>query len=962
MVIPTVDEVWADFNVDGSVHEPVKQDIRRLLRFIQAIGETNGMKTYPTAAAMNADLTQPDGQAALIYADPTATNNYPTVWTWNDAGNIWVAGVDRISSLGTAVTLIQSIMRRVVVLAGEITIDRINMLGGGTNQMYVPQNVFIDVPSASASNLTILPASTELAGTVKIAIPQGIRCFAYLDLTNNSYNIIQATGGDFTLPGLNIDKIVPLIVFPATNGRYASPFKVRELSPPEKGTSFLPLRPIVHSRAEDKVLIPGGSYRSASSSVVTHTVAGGAAYEEFSLSSSASNPITYWFNIKTNAYVATAAAAEPFNIDPTFGIVLGYSFGSEFWSPWPHVGMMGEGVGLNSFNLSKLPSQAPKVQIASNAHIVVITEPNLLALGFTEGMANNNSSSPLPAYGDYLPDTRWPARAFFRTWIQTSVDDDFGTPRIWFVKEPEFGSASNSFPLSLEKKLSSKAAIYSAAFTIPNPALATNPNGPWSYWFGGTGGVAATADRYAVTGNQFDNLTPGVKWLERNDFPTIQNTPNRVKSLEGQVTSAIADPDPKSLMPGAIYLADGRPQSLYHDGMFEVRVADVKFRATLMSVGDADDMASAGTTGKPTYTHPVPPLGALEVRADNLGPAGRVVARKNSDNAIGAVRPNRHFVSDWFEVRKAAADQRVAGSPPTARPLTFLGIGDSLNGNTHHIILKAILEDMGFDANFVGTIGASFGALNEGRGGGSGQALIGKFTGGGVGEIVIAPGAPAWAAYMALGEDPAVSPNKLQFNPVLRAATGGDPAGRIFNGNIIDFQNYLTRSAQPEPDVFMFGLGTGDINHNLTNPAQAVDDILQWLEVVYGTIRDQFGTNKDMMFWMPALPRGNGSGQDASETRWPTLQVPVIKAMIDWARDKADDHLAFVPAYLFLDPVAPWYGNGVPGKEVIISTDPLTGAMDVDWLDNIHYDNYGRHQVSEQLAAAIAWHLGVRLS
>jgi len=65
MAIPTVDDVWADFNPDGSVHEPVKQDIRRLLRFIQAIGETNGMKTYPNATAMNADTTQPDGQAAL---------------------------------------------------------------------------------------------------------------------------------------------------------------------------------------------------------------------------------------------------------------------------------------------------------------------------------------------------------------------------------------------------------------------------------------------------------------------------------------------------------------------------------------------------------------------------------------------------------------------------------------------------------------------------------------------------------------------------------------------------------------------------------------------------------------------------------------------------------------------------------------------------------------------------------
>ncbi|MFE0754185.1 hypothetical protein ACFW16_09550 [Inquilinus sp. NPDC058860] len=99
MAIPTVDEVWADFNLDGSVKEPAKQDIRRLLRFIQAIAEANGMKTYPNKAAMDADLTQPDGKPALLWADPVEANNYPTVWVWDDGGNRWIEGVDRISGL-----------------------------------------------------------------------------------------------------------------------------------------------------------------------------------------------------------------------------------------------------------------------------------------------------------------------------------------------------------------------------------------------------------------------------------------------------------------------------------------------------------------------------------------------------------------------------------------------------------------------------------------------------------------------------------------------------------------------------------------------------------------------------------------------------------------------------------------------------------------------------------------------
>lgn len=101
MDIPTVEQVWADFNVDGSVHVPDKQDIRRLLSFIMALAEAAGIgaKKYATKAAMNADLSQNDGTIGLIYADPVDANNFPTLWYWNDAGNVWVMGVDRISSL-----------------------------------------------------------------------------------------------------------------------------------------------------------------------------------------------------------------------------------------------------------------------------------------------------------------------------------------------------------------------------------------------------------------------------------------------------------------------------------------------------------------------------------------------------------------------------------------------------------------------------------------------------------------------------------------------------------------------------------------------------------------------------------------------------------------------------------------------------------------------------------------------
>jgi hypothetical protein len=99
MAIPTPDQIWADFNNDGSVKEPAKQDIRRWSRYVEALAKSVGMKTYVDKATMDADLTQADGQAALIYADPVDANNFPTVWVWDDGANDWIQGTDRIGEL-----------------------------------------------------------------------------------------------------------------------------------------------------------------------------------------------------------------------------------------------------------------------------------------------------------------------------------------------------------------------------------------------------------------------------------------------------------------------------------------------------------------------------------------------------------------------------------------------------------------------------------------------------------------------------------------------------------------------------------------------------------------------------------------------------------------------------------------------------------------------------------------------
>jgi hypothetical protein len=124
MVYPTIEEVWADFNADGSVKEPAKEEIRRLMRIIQAIALASGMKTYPNKAAMNADTTQDDGKPALLWADPVEANNYPTVWVWNDGPNQWIAGLDRITPL----QLVLNVLAAAIIPNSKLSVGGVDLI------------------------------------------------------------------------------------------------------------------------------------------------------------------------------------------------------------------------------------------------------------------------------------------------------------------------------------------------------------------------------------------------------------------------------------------------------------------------------------------------------------------------------------------------------------------------------------------------------------------------------------------------------------------------------------------------------------------------------------------------------------------------------------------------------------------------------------------------------------------
>ncbi|PHQ63198.1 MAG: hypothetical protein COC10_07525, partial [Sphingobium sp.] len=114
--------VYRDHAVQGvassGINEPLKADIRALGGLIeQAIG-TMGLGssidvTYPTRAALDADLAHGEGAVGLVYADAAAANNDLYVKSGASGGGSW-----------TATTALHSIMDAL----GQPYLDGINAL------------------------------------------------------------------------------------------------------------------------------------------------------------------------------------------------------------------------------------------------------------------------------------------------------------------------------------------------------------------------------------------------------------------------------------------------------------------------------------------------------------------------------------------------------------------------------------------------------------------------------------------------------------------------------------------------------------------------------------------------------------------------------------------------------------------------------------------------------------------
>ncbi len=354
-----------------------------------------------------------------------------------------------------------------------------------------------------------------------------------------------------------------------------------------------------------------------------------------------------------------------------------------------------------------------------------------------------------------------------------------------------------------------------------------------------------------------------------------------------------------------IYLRNLMPQrsdEAHARGVFASNGASDGSRMTYVVTGDDDlplDLSRAG------------PTAVLSLRA-----AGKDSGLRNALNLLVAQAPN---------------------PIPAAAP-SILMIGDSITNRGMAQLVKNRLSAWGATATMVGTlIGSAEGSASTVMDGDLGEGREGWEFGDHTYAVtdraqIIAPGDEA--AYLAMAKDQA-----REYNPFVRAATGGDPGEFVKNGHIFDFGFYLSRFSIAAPDIVMIGLGTNDIRDRVAEGlAEAVTDNLS---IMHQQIRAAAPAAR-IFIWFPPAPRS--PDRDAL---WAEKYVPLIRALIAYQRGAADPGLFIVPAWAMASQEVGW-------RLLDPAADPATGVASSTLADDVHPVDVARQQIAEVLASYIA--------
>lgn len=530
-----------------------------------------------------------------------------------------------------------------------------------------------------------------------------------------------------------------------------------------------------------------------------------------------------------------------------------------------------------------------------------ITDAALVALGFTRGFNDPTSYNPL--YGAVLPDAV-PGRWFFaRFYLQSDKDNDFGT-----AQRANLRSSGNSQSViaaaTKVRQLSARAAEFIVWGQVPLPTVAADPIDRII-----CGVIGGTGRDIRVCGVQIGYGASGRAWVRRDDYPLANQALNeRLRVLQ----SAIDVPTSVDLLyPKDMWLFSGRSIPLYPDQVIQQT-----------SEGVGHELVLAWTdTANSNRPRVLASERMIDLDGNDLPASIKMYcrARAQSDRNI--------HKRQTINVHKALPTALNGKSPKV------LMIGDSLTDYTGTVPgVKRKLTSLGATPTMLGTITCQETAEDSSR---TGATALGegrrsrRFSDYTYAEtdILTPVAAGNEAAYLALSSD-----NRRTNNPFLRASTSDDSADLVRNGYVFDVAFYLSRFSFSTPDFIIINLGT--------NADVTWQETLDGIRILHTQARAA-APNAYIAFIANAMAF-NAEGF----TRHTANNVPLIKALLDYAVAAADGKLTVLPMFA--------HQSREAGFQFTISSTDSRGVATLNFNNTLHFVTEGVEQYAEVVAAWIA--------
>lgn len=872
---------------DGPQSDPANPDksaIRHIGEVVQSsvTASSSGILRADTLAQLNTTPGAQVNAAGQVFNDPTPANNGEYRWT----GSAWSRVGPLIDTTALQGNIDKANAWSIFANSGPLLLDASGVVDGNA-YLYVPTRKFYS-KGINAIDLDVGTVATGFPGYERIAIGRFRETggsqfqFVYYDLDDTA-SPVKVTQYNTFPPSDRPARIVELITI-ASNGFYSSPLRVVEISGTDGGI-IAPMGAIVHEK--DAILIPSFyQYHNTSNFGVVAPPDGTSRYFEFA--GTPDNLRRYFYDNMAdviNSGDATKLKEVVGNGYPRQEGSRIYKLATKYPTNNSVVGHNGFRIAKNVRNMwkeGKYPDTVAIFYTGSGLGTVIDSPTELAAQGFPRAV--RSTGTDLYYGGGVARKAKDVSRGFGRFYLHTTAANNFGTgPYIVQFWSEEAGFLGN-IPLTLEKKINSNVAMYSGQGVIPAGA---------SYWYiGASGTIAGT---HSIAGGQFWQGEDDEVWISRTDYPADFGSSVPIFGKD-------------------MWLVQGRKMPIYPANLIGLRDDDDNLRGGLLSLRGIDN-----------YPHFTEGRDQFIVDPDQCGSTGQLTFRRPG---LGGEDSERFQANLNINVSSASK----SGSP------NILMIGDSLTNGGLPRQVDNKLRAMGVTANWIGTIrttdnynteNATTGLLAEGRGGRNFADYIYSVVSGRVSPVTDV------AAYIA-----ADKPTKIGKNPFLRAAVGGDPADRKFNGYIFDIAPYLTNYSLPNPDIVIIGLGTNDVY--LGTDAQAVQQVSDGVRVMMLQIRLAL-PNAKIAWWMPTRPKSY-----LADTVY-GRQIKAIRSACSWILQNGDANMKIIPTWAHMSPEIGWWLNANPTV-----TDNVARALIADIIHSGPEPAPLREQVAETLFAYIA--------